>query len=235
MTYWAETMQDDVYFLVDDGWKATVYRILVENKKKKMIDKGWACDLIPKELVVNRFFSAEKKAIEALEARAEDLTRQLEEMVEEHSGEEGLLEEVKNDKSNITKGQVQSRIKEIKDDPDYTDELEVLKTYLKLLNDEANIKKQIKAAQAELDSKLLAKYKELTENEIKMLVVDDKWLATMERNVKTEMDRISQRLTGRIKELADRYETPLPKQHKEANGLTAKVDTHLKKMGFIWS
>jgi len=61
------------------------------------------------------------------------------------------------------------------------------------------------------------------------------WLATMETDVKTEMDRISQRLTGRIKELADRYETPLPKQHKDVNELTTKVDTHLKKMGFVWN
>jgi len=234
MTYWAETMQDDLYFLVDDGWKATVYRILVENKKKKMIDKGWACDLIPKDLVVNRFFSAEKTAIEALRARTEDLTRQLEEMAEEHSGEEGLLEEVKNDKGNITKGAVQSRIKEIKNDPDYMDELTVLKAYLKLVNTEADVKKQIKSAQAELDSKLLAKYKQLTETEIKTLVVDDKWLARMESDVKTEMDRISQRLTGRIKELAERYKAPLPQQHKEVDELTRKVDSHLKKMGFVW-
>ena len=234
MTYWAETMQDDVYFLVAEGWKATIDRILVKNKQKKLVDKGWACDLIPKELVINRFFSAEKKAIEALEAKGEGIARQLEEMVEEHSGEEGLLEEVKNDKGNIPKGQVQSRIKEIKDDADYADELKVLKAYLKLLNTEADLKKQIKAAQAELDAKLLAKYKVLTEVEVKTLVVDDKWLATLEADVHTEMDRISQRLTGRIKELADRYEIPLPQQHKLVNDLTAKVDIHLKKMGFVW-
>jgi len=234
MTYWAETMQDDLYFLVDDGWKATVYRILVENKKKKVTDKGWACDLVPKELVINRFYLAEKKAIEALEAKAEDIARQLEEMVEEHCGEDGLLAEVTND-GKITKSDIPKRIKEIKDDADYADELKVLQAYLKLLNTEADIKKQIKAAQAELDSKLLAKYKELTETEIKTLVVDDKWMATIERDVKSEMDRISQRLTGRIKELTDRYETPLPQQHKEVDKLTTKVDTHLRKMGFAWN
>ena len=65
-------------------------------------------------------------------------------------------------------------------------------------------------------------------------MVDDKWLATISRDVQTEMDRISQRLTQRIKELAERYETPLPQQHKEVNELTSKVDAHLKKMGFVW-
>lgn len=156
-------------------------------------------------------------------------------MAEEHSGEEGLLEEVINDKGNISKGEVQKRIKEIADDSDYTDELAVLKAYLKLLNDEADSKKQIKEAQDQLNTKLLAKYKVLTETEIKTLVVDDKWLAAMGRDVKTEMNRINQRLTQRIKELAERYQTPLPELGKETIGLEKKVHAHLKKMGFVWN
>jgi type I restriction enzyme M protein len=48
------------------------------------------------------------------------------------------------------------------------------------------------------------------------------------------MDRISQRLTQRIKELAERYEIPLPALVTETETLTGKVDAHLKKMGFIW-
>jgi nitroimidazol reductase NimA-like FMN-containing flavoprotein (pyridoxamine 5'-phosphate oxidase superfamily) len=68
--------------------------------------------------------------------------------------------------------------------------------------------------------------------EIKQLVVDDKWMASVERSVKTEMERISQRLTQRIKELAERYETPLPKQTKEVKLLEDNVIGHLEKMGF---
>ncbi len=230
MTYWAETMQDDVYALVADGWKAGT-EIEKDDKKKSQ----WDGRVIPKQLMIARYFVAEQEAIDTLETQQEDIVRQQGEMAEEHSGEEGLLEEVKNAKGNITKGAVQSRIKEIKDDPDYMDELKVLKAYLKLLNTEADIKKQIKTEQAELDSKLLAKYKQLTETEIKTLVVDDKWLATMDRDVKTEMDRISQRLAGRIRELAERYETPIPKQHKVVEELTGKIDAHLEKMGFVWN
>lgn len=230
MTYWAETMQDDVYALVADGWKAG-NEIEKDDKKKSQ----WGGRIIPKQLMIACYFAAEQKAIDELETQREDIVRQAEEMAEEHGGEEGLLAEVTSDKDNITKGAVQSRIKEIKDDPDYTDELKVLKAYLKLLNTEADIKKQGKTAQAELSAKLLAKYKELTETEIKTLVVDDKWLATMKRDVKTEMDHISQRLTGRIKELADCYETPLPQLDQQVKDLTSKVDTHLKKMGFVWN
>ena len=229
MTYWAETMQDDVYALVVDGWKAG--NEIEQDAKKKT---AWDGRIIPKQLMIARYFAGEQEAIDALEIRREEIVRQAEEMAEEHSGEEGLLEEVRNDKGNITKGAVQGRIKEIKDDPDYTDELRVLEKYLILLNIEANIKKQIKIAQAELNTKLLAKYEQLAETEIKTVFVDDKWLATMERDVNTEMDRISRRLTGRIKELADRYETPLPQQHKEVVELSRRVDAHLKKMGFVW-
>jgi type I restriction enzyme M protein len=75
----------------------------------------------------------------------------------------------------------------------------------------------------------------MTETEIKQLVVDDKWMASIERSVKTEMERISQRLTQRIKELAERYETPLPKQTIEVAELEDKVKRHLQKMGFVWS
>lgn len=125
--------------------------------------------------------------------------------------------------------------KGIKDESEYFAELDVLYDYLLLLDKETKAKKKIKEAWAELNKKVISKYKVLTEDEIKILVVDNKWLATIERDVITEMDRISQRLTGRIRELADRYENPLPQQHKEVNELTVKVDTHLKKMGFVWN
>jgi len=154
---------------------------------------------------------------------------------EEHSGEEGLLEEVKSGKGNITKGNVQSRIKEIKDDTDFSDELKVLKQYLALLEQESEVSKKIKEALAELDKKVIDKYKVLTEDDIKTLVVDDKWMVAIERDVRTEMDRISQRLTQRIKELAQRYETPLPKLTEEVETLTGKVEAHLKNMRFVWN
>jgi len=118
----------------------------------------------------------------------------------------------------------------------------VLEQYLKLLDNQAEGNKKIKEAIADLDKKVIEKYGSaqthgravLTETEIKQLVVDDKWMASIERSVKTEMERISQRLTQRIKELAERYETPLPKQTIEVSELEDKVSAHLQKMGFVW-
>lgn len=230
MNYWDETMQDDCYIIAADGWKAETYRILVENKQKKMVDKGWTCDLIPKSLVIDRYFLAEKQAIEVLEAEKENIASQLTELEEEHSGENGYFAEMEK----VNKGNVQSRLKEIKGDADVKEEIKVLKAYLALLSKQTDTNKKIKDAHADLDKKLYAKYPTLTEIEIKSLVVDDKWMTSIEKDIKTEMDRISQRLTQRIKELAERYETPLPMQTTEVAELESKVSTHLQKMGFVW-
>ncbi|MFC1798359.1 type I restriction-modification system subunit M [Thermodesulfobacteriota bacterium] len=231
MNYWDETMQDDCYIISADGWKAETYRIQVENKQKKMVDKGWTCDLIPKALVTDRFFLTEKQAIEALEAEKESIASQLTELEEEHSGEDGYFAEI----NKVNKGNVQSRLKEITGDADAKEEIKVLKSYLALVTKQADTNKKIKDAHANLDKKLYAKYPTLSEAEIKSLVVDDKWMAAIEKDIKTEMERINQRLTLRIKELAERYETPLPKQTSGVAEFEGKVSAHLKKMGFKWN
>ncbi|GBE93160.1 type I restriction-modification system subunit M [Nostoc cycadae] len=230
MTYWVESMKDDVYILVEDGWKAELKA--VTNKKGVVTD--YICELIPKELMINRYFQAEQAAIAELETKKDEIVRQQEELQEEHGGEEGLLEEVTNDSGKITKANVNDRIKAIKNDATFADELKVLKAYLKLIEQEAEISKQIKVLTQFLDNYVLTKYGDLTEDEIKTLVVDDKWMPTLRQAIASEMDRISQRLTQRIKELAERYDTPLPQLTSKVEELTAKVEGHLKRMGLVW-
>ena len=102
------------------------------------------------------------------------------------------------------------RLKEIAGDKDAADEIKVLKAWLELSAKEAELKKTLKEAEAALDAVAIAKYPKLTEVEIKTLVVDDKWLATLDARIHGEMDRVSQQLTTRVKELAERYEARLP-------------------------
>lgn len=234
MNYWNETMQDDTYIIAVDGWKAEPYRILVKNKANVETDKGWDCDLVPKTLVIDRYFMPEKTALQKLEADKETLAATQTELEEEHDTEEGIF----SDFDKINKGTVQKRLKAIdtpKLNAENSEEIIVLKTYLKLIEDQAVLTKKIKEATAELDKIVLAKYKILTIDEIKQLVVDDKWMSTIEKNIKSEMESISQRLASRIKEMAELYETPLPKQAKDVAGLESKVIAHLQKMGFVWS
>ncbi len=216
MSYWTETMQDDVYMITLDGWKAN-------------------SDLIPPQLIINRYFAADKQNIENLNVAREAITRKMEEMDEEHSGEGGLLEEAKNEKGKITKASINVRLKDILTDPDATDERTMLYAYLNLLEQETEAGRKVKDTQKTLDAKVAAKYKVLCEDEVKTLVVEDKWLATLASDVQTELNRISQALTGRIKELAERYATPLPRLSGEVEVLSGKVDAHLKKIGFVWN
>lgn len=102
-----------------------------------------------------------------------------------------------------------------------------------MFDQQADAKARLKTAQEELEAKLDAKYLKLTEDEIKTLVVDDKWLATIAAAVQGELDRVSQTLTGRIRQLAERYATPLPQLTKELATLANRVDGHLKKMGAV--
>jgi len=229
MDYWAETMQDDCYLIADDGWKAATYRIVEKDKKGKEKDKGWACDLVPKQLIVDRYFAVQQATIRELEAALESVTAQMSELEEEHGGEEGAFAEL----DKVNKASVAARLKELKGDKEAKDEIAALDAWRKLNEQESELKKSLKDAEAELDALCLAKYPKLSEAEIKTLVVDDKWLAALDRDIHGEMDRISQALTQRVKELAERYETPLPKLEENVAALHAKVAAHLHKMGFI--
>ena len=241
MDYWGETVQDDSYLISADGWReAAQPRPIVEDKAKKtktkpdftIGKKKFSTELIPPSLVIARFFAKEQATIESLEAEIASIVQQIEEMAEEHTGEGGLLEDAKNDKDKLTKASVTARLKEIKTDPDGVDERTLLRSYLTLAEDEAEASVKLKSAQDSLMTKVAARYGQLTEAEIQTLVVDDKWLVTLSTAVQGELDRVSQTLTGRIRQLAERYAKPQPQLVDEVEMLAAKVAGHLQKMGF---
>jgi type I restriction enzyme M protein len=250
MNYWAETMQDDCYLIAADGWvKGAQPREIVQvrNKDNKLTwpephdylkgRRRFKSDLIPAPVLVARYFVAERDAIEELDSQLATLEQQLDEMRDESSGDEGLLAEViegEGDKQKIPANAVKSRLKEIGKDPLYADERKALEAYTALLDQQTDTKAKRKAAQEDLDKKLDAKYPRLTEAEIKTLVVDDKWMARLSDTVQGELERVSQTLTGRIRELAERYAEPLPKLTEELEMLAARVDEHLRKMGAVW-
>jgi type I restriction enzyme M protein len=228
MDYWMQTMQDDVYLVAADGWKAETTRIVEKDKKGKERDKGWTCDLVPKALIVARYFAREQAAIDQIAADLESVTARLAAMEEEHGGEDGAFAEL----DKVNKANVVARLKEIEGDKDATDETAALSEWLKLNTEEADVKKRLKDAETALDALAYAKYPTLTEAEIKTLVVDDKWLAALDAAVHGELDRVSQQLTQRVKELAERYNTSMPQIASRIAELEAKVQRDLEKMGF---
>jgi len=214
MTYWTETMQDDVYMIATEGWGANP-------------------DLIPASLLIQRYFSVEQRAIEALTAEQEALNAQMDELNEEHGGEDGLLSPVMSDKGKVNKGSLKARQKELTEDDQ--EEADLLNRYLELIEAAAETGRKVRDAQKALDEKVAAKYARLTLAEIKSLVIDDKWLATLAAAVDAQTQAIASQFATRIKELAERYAAPLPQLTSDVGTLTGKVDKHLKKMGFVWS
>ncbi len=229
--YWETTMQDDAYLIADEGWKAVPYRVVETDKKGKEKDKGWACDLVPKSLLVARYFAAQQVAIDALMVELEGVGAQMAELEEEHGGDEGAYAEL----DKINKANVAARLNEIKGDREAKAEATALNAWLALGTKEAELKRRLKDAEATLDEAVLTKYPKLGEAEIKALVVDGKWLATLGADIHGEIDRVSQRLTTRVMELAERYETPLPRLAQQTADLGGKVAQHLQRMGFTWA
>ena len=137
LDYWTNTMQDDCYLITSDGWKAENYRVLVKNNKGKEVDKGWACDLVPKALIVDRYFAKYENLITELEAEQESVTAKLAELEEEHGGAEGAFSAL----DKVNKANVTARLKEIKSDKAAKEEADILKEWLKHSAEEAEIKK----------------------------------------------------------------------------------------------
>lgn len=229
MSYWGNIMQDDVYIISGDGWKAETYYLT--NAKGKITNE-WTCDLLPKNLVTKKYFAKEQQAIDKLETYKESIQQQLQELEEEHSGDDSLLSEAKNDKGIINKASLQKRLKEIKGHKPYKAEQTEIEKWLALYEKDSDANKNIALAKVQLDAQLLEKYEVLKPNEIKQLVVFDKWMATLEEHIHTELERINQKLTNRIIELSKRYQHTLNSISQDVKNYEKLVSKHLQKMGF---
>ncbi|HZS08939.1 MAG TPA: N-6 DNA methylase [Blastocatellia bacterium] len=214
MDYWAGTMQEDCYMIAADGWReAAQPRLIVEDKSRKtkarpdftIGRKKYQTELIPPALVIARYFAGEQAAIDRLEADIAALDQQMEELAEEHGGEDGLLADALNDKGKLTRAGVTARLKELQKESrrgqeagaEAGEERRMLERYLALAEQEAATAEKLWQAQEKLTAAVAAKYPALAEDEIRTLVVDDKWLTRLHADVQGELDRLSQTLTVR--------------------------------------
>lgn len=240
MDYWAEVMQDDVYVLVQDGWSAGKnLRELVALKGEKLketpdliINKAkYKAELIPPALLVARYFQTQQTRIDQIQADLDAASQELESFLEEHSGEDGLLSDALNDKDKVTTASVKARLKLASD----ADEKAALQQAQKLFDAEAEAKKSLKEHQEALDLAVFKHYPSLSKEEIKTLIVEDKWLTSLQANIQAEIERVTQQLANRVKELEERYAETLPAITQSVDALSDKVAGHLKAMGLEWA
>lgn len=234
MNYWNETMKDDVYMLIEDGWAANVRRVIEKNAKGKDVDKGWTCDLLPKSIIIQEYFAKEQNELQQMEGELESLQSEITNFEEEQGGEEGLLADAVNDKGKLTKATVAKRMKEIKGDKSEKETFELLQTIEQIFDNTATLSKTIREKTTQLDDLCMKQYDKLTEKDVKRLVIDKKWMATIQTSINGEIDAISQRLTTRIKELGERYGDTLGDIDSNVKELEEKVNAHLQKMGLVW-
>lgn len=237
LSYWLQTMQDDVYTICTDGWVAEMRTV---EKKKKDNDATpktakkleWDCDLIPKYLVINRYFAQQKQAIEKLEETWAQAVAQREELEEEHNTEDGLFAEARGDNDKLTTASIKARLRAIKGDASAAEEKNQLEKYQLLTDTIDKANKAVNQAKTALDDALRVRYRQLSPTEITQLVVHDKWLTSLRQAFHTELDRLTQLLAQRVQALAQRYQHTLGELTQQANDLEQTVLQHLQTMGF---
>jgi type I restriction enzyme M protein len=245
MTYWHSVMHDDVFLIMNDGWvNAAKPRKTIEDKDRKLsetpdlvIGSGrgttkYKMDLVPPTLIVARYFAAEQAKIDELTAVAEEASRAVDEYIEEHALEDGPLVEAMDD-DKISKTLAAARLKVAKRDSSDPEEVRALEHLVKLYDAEAAARKAVKEAQAALDLATLKQYGMLTEAEIKVLVLDDKWGAAIVGRISGEVDALTMALVARIQVLSDRYAEALEDIDVGLAKLGRKVAGHFSDMGLM--
>ena len=241
LSYWQDVMADDVFVLAQDGYEAgreteDIYEITEDKKTKqeKKKYKGWEGKLIPKALIEAAFFAAERAKIDEAQAICDETQGKLDELVEEHTADGGVLADYLNDKDAVDAKAVNAKIKELKKTDTKSEELAILCEYADLSTKVKEYTKLVKELNAALDEACKAKYAELTIDEIKDLLVNQKWYYTIFEGIKALYVTTSHEIANRVSELADRYEDTLPSLENEVESYEAKVKAHLERMGFKW-
>lgn len=241
LSYWQETMADDVFVLVQDGYEAgreteDVYEVTEDKKTKKEKSKykGWDGKLIPKSLIEVQYFAAERAKIDEAQAVVDETQSKLDEMVEEQTAEDGVLFDCLNDNNAVDAKKVNDRIKELKKSAPDSEEYRIFCEYTKLCDKVKQYAKIVKELNIALDEACKEKYPLLSMDEIKELLVNRKWYYTIFAGIKALYITTSHEIAGRITELAERYENTLPELESELETYEAKVKAHLERMGFVW-
>jgi len=243
LTYWHEVMHDDVAMIISEGWlTAAMPRKAIEDKQRSLTEtpdlvigsgksaSKYKMDLIPPSLIVAQYFADQQTEVDELTAKAEEAMRAVEEYVEENAVEEGLLATAMDD-DKISRALGAKRLKEVRQEGTDPEEIKALQRLIALYDAEAVAKKTLKDAQVVLDEATLKKYSALGESDVKMIVLDDKWQASVITRVSAEVEALTLALVGRLQQLGDRYSVTVGELGSEVASFESKVASHLAAMG----
>lgn len=242
MTYWLEVMSDDFYSLystrswVDSNEIEVFYK---EQKKKKneaetrLKEVGWQGKLIPKNLVIEKYFIKEEDDISKLEEHINAIESNISQMEDDYGSEGEVLFDFYEGKK-IKSANVDKIVKKKNKDNSYTkEEFDVLVAYSRFNKELKDANKQLKDLKQALDTLARNKMRVLTDQEIKEIVINNKWSRSIYDGIDSLYTRISHGLANRILELAERYEDTLFEIEDDVKKYENQVKEHLRKLGFI--
>ena len=313
LNYWNEKLQDDVYIIKASGYEAG-REIEWEYAKKKVKDdqgveieiedknkfKSFDGLLIPRSIIEKNYFEFELKDIEALRLAMSEIDEKMNEIFEENSGEEGLLEEALNEKGDaVTKTALNNRLKDLEakkvsEDVDrlnlildkfdtknqnpmeeifasapnlkayelrnkngkfgknkikaaikesqanakmpeiYKEEYDLLNYYKDLMTAKDAKNDAIKEKIVDLDVKVIGKYADLSIEEIKKLLFEDKWMARLSQDIGDALDGEINSIGSRLVDISKRYEITLGELEDMAEKSRTDVKKALERMGYSW-
>ncbi|MGL2725485.1 type I restriction-modification system subunit M, partial [Helicobacter pylori] len=235
--YYNEVLQDDWFLLSFNGFESAkelrkLNPLKDKNKKANYLEEPdfviqktyYKSDLIPKNLIKQRFFEKEAKELEELENALNEKEAHFEEFIEEHSNEEGLFYELKINESVLKK--------ELKNATDLEDE-KILKTALALLEAKNKALKMKNKAYEELELKAFHQYKNLEINEIKDLIIKDKWLKSLKNALENKILKRINAFISALNGIISSYSNSLLELDKEVKESESKVLEHLKDLGLM--
>lgn len=247
MNYWNGVMHDDVSLIVSEGWTQSVQPRAArtwkdKNNKPKYEDahivfgtgaraQRWVMDLLPPEHVISRYFGADQAELDGFTDARDTAILTVAEYIEEHAVEGGLLFDAADDEGKLTNAAAKAALKELQTTKGDPDEIAALAKVIALYTAEAKAKSAVKDTTVALNEKVVAKYKTLTETEVQNLVIDDKWGATLQRQINGEVAAVVQILIARLGVLAGRYEATIDGLNALVSQLGEKVARHLASMG----
>ncbi len=221
MEYYDNSLKDDIYLIIENGWIPKL--VYAQDKNGKIKKNEFDSDLLPKEIVINEYFKKENDNIEKLNNDLNDLSQEFDSMVEENTGDE----EIFNDEDKVNEKLIKDKIKE-----ESEENISILKELIENLSSQKELKKTIKKYQEALNLLIIDKYNSFDEDASKDLIITKKWFKSIERTFDDKYEDLVYDLSNRIISEYENYEETLGQLSKKTSDLESLVLKDLERMGF---
>lgn len=221
MEYFNDTLKDDFYLIIENGWIPKI--VFAQDKNGKIKKNEFDSDLLPKEIVIEEYFKEKNDKIEKLNNDLNDLCQKLDSIIQENTGDEEIFK----DDEKINEKIIKEKIKE-----ETEDNISTLNKILDILLSQKELKKDIRTHQEALNKLIIDKYNSLDEEASKDLIINKKWFKSIERKFDDKYEDLIYDLSNKIINEYENYDETLNQLSEKASGLESLVLKDLERMGF---